>query len=351
MVCTMDSIVNNYKKITLFRIIALFGFVLIIVGALTPYLLYEEYYSFSLIKDFSIFGIVIIISALLILVGVSLANKMLSVIGAGLVFIENVVLAILTRTSWFAHTILDKIGVDVSNSDVGISGFSEEAQEIIKENGKEFDDMFDASVTAGISFRIGFYLILIGSIIALAALVIDLIKGDKQIEQTVKTKANMVAGMANHVMANTSNEYSRTNQTGFVHTPPTQAPPAQKRSVQTRSSFTQSIQTESTHEPTKIIIGSSNDSPWVCIKCHEVNRADYDFCVFCGQARPQNRICPNCGLELEDHMTFCPRCGTKFVDPQNAREAVPSRGNTCMYCGAALPNGASFCGNCGRPVH
>ncbi len=58
----------------------------------------------------------------------------------------------------------------------------------------------------------------------------------------------------------------------------------------------------------------------------------------------ENKVCANCGAELAEGQSFCPRCGTG-VTPN-----VPAP-RICTACGAELQDGSDFCAKCGKRVN
>ena len=50
--------------------------------------------------------------------------------------------------------------------------------------------------------------------------------------------------------------------------------------------------------------------------------------------------CKECGAEISDAATACPKCGAPNV-----------RRNVCPDCGASYPENAQMCPNCGAPNH
>lgn len=49
--------------------------------------------------------------------------------------------------------------------------------------------------------------------------------------------------------------------------------------------------------------------------------------------------CPECGAQISDKATACPKCGSPIVVKKK-----------CEECGAELPDGATKCPSCGAPV-
>ena len=63
------------------------------------------------------------------------------------------------------------------------------------------------------------------------------------------------------------------------------------------------------------------------------------------------RICPDCGVEVEDTVAFCSKCGHKFEPlPVEEPEEEEAQGPKCKACGADIEEGAAFCGSCGAKV-
>lgn len=52
------------------------------------------------------------------------------------------------------------------------------------------------------------------------------------------------------------------------------------------------------------------------------------------------KICPQCNIEYQDNMKFCPECGSKL-------ESMP---NKCPNCGAEYKDGQKFCSECGTKL-
>ena len=61
------------------------------------------------------------------------------------------------------------------------------------------------------------------------------------------------------------------------------------------------------------------------------------------------RLCPNCGTEIEEGISFCSKCGTKIEAPApkvHAQEEKPDF-KVCPTCGSRLTLEAAFCPSCG----
>ena len=56
------------------------------------------------------------------------------------------------------------------------------------------------------------------------------------------------------------------------------------------------------------------------------------------------KTCANCGAELAEEQSFCPRCGTAAVSDLPAARI-------CTSCGSELPDGSDFCVKCGARVN
>lgn len=54
--------------------------------------------------------------------------------------------------------------------------------------------------------------------------------------------------------------------------------------------------------------------------------------------------CPECGGQVSDKATFCPKCGYP-INSSNDRAV-----SVCPRCGNAVPPNSKFCGRCGNPV-
>ena len=74
----------------------------------------------------------------------------------------------------------------------------------------------------------------------------------------------------------------------------------------------------------------------------------------------QNKICPNCGVILEDDLKFCRSCGTKIEN--TLKQSTPPGDNQevqkddsadilCPSCGEEVEDSATFCARCGSPIH
>ena len=321
----MDSLSENFKSMTVYRLVGTVMALAIIIGTLTPFAAFEEAeegISFKLIPAFPIVGIIIILAGLAIVAGVAFGKRIISIIGAGVAFAADIVIPFFLKTGSFYDRITGMGLLDSEAEQEGIemvqgvlgdsydgSGYNAEIESSMNEAAKE---MFH--------YKIGFYLILIASIIAIAAFVIDLIKSNKKLEEKVMKQASQAktkaGSFAETIVENTVKEQNGTATFG-------------EKSIFKRSK-----------------------EPWVCPNCKETNEGSAAFCVFCGETRPLPRSCYKCGTLLEDHMMFCPKCGTKY-DEEKANEAQAEREQqsqetVCKYCGAKLPEGASFCGKCGR---
>ena len=73
----------------------------------------------------------------------------------------------------------------------------------------------------------------------------------------------------------------------------------------------------------------------------------------------QNKICPNCGVILEDDLKFCRSCGTKIEN--TLKQSTPPGDNQevqkddsadilCPSCGEEVKQGLIFCTSCGIKV-
>ena len=323
----MNGIIDNFKRITLFRIIALASAVLVIVGVFPTFAAVEGMWDISLIKGLPIGGIIVILASLTIIAGVALANKIVSIVGAGVALASDIVLSIIMKSSAFNEKIMNRLSEDYLGLTPGGApsaddlGFEGEAADTYNQGLDFVDDMIDEGIKEAFSCKIGFYLILIGAVLALAAMIIDLIKGDKAIEEKIMETAGSISGAASAVMANTANEYSESNH---------------GNSPRTHFSIKQ-------------------ENPWTCKECGKENDGKSQFCVYCGNEKPGPKICYKCGALMEDHMMFCPKCGTEY-DDEKAKEVIEDekteapepQKHVCKYCGAELPEGALFCGKCGR---
>ena len=266
----MDNIVFNFKKMTLFRLTGVILAIIIIIGVFPQYAAFEEEgesLSFSLIAAFPIGGIIMILAALAIIAGVAFGKKIVSVIGAGVALVADIVIPFFLRSISFYNKIT---GMD--EFDGLISALGGDDEDYKREMSEWIKEMF--------TYKAGFYLILIASILALAAFVIDIIRSDKGLEQKMikqAAQAKTIAGnFAENILENTMNEH-------------------EEGSVFSEAS-----------------LFKHSKGPWECPECGKENEVNAIFCVFCGHSRPEPRICYQCGEFLDDHMEFCPKCGTKY---------------------------------------
>ena len=66
-----------------------------------------------------------------------------------------------------------------------------------------------------------------------------------------------------------------------------------------------------------------------------------------------NKICINCGTEIDKMQVFCSKCGSKndiaqSVDTTTYQQAAPML--SCPSCGIMLQGGSAFCTNCGTKI-
>jgi predicted amidophosphoribosyltransferase len=54
-----------------------------------------------------------------------------------------------------------------------------------------------------------------------------------------------------------------------------------------------------------------------------------------------NKICPNCGVEVDKNAEFCEKC--EFVFPKDKNDE-----GKCSNCGQEKSEGLAFCPNCGK---
>lgn len=69
---------------------------------------------------------------------------------------------------------------------------------------------------------------------------------------------------------------------------------------------------------TKIAGAAATDpGTWVCPDCQAVNEDAWKFCVSCGHKKPVAIVCPGCGAEYPEDVTFafCHECGTRLEKP------------------------------------
>lgn len=50
-----------------------------------------------------------------------------------------------------------------------------------------------------------------------------------------------------------------------------------------------------------------------CPNCNKTYDDNFRFCPYCGEKKPEPKICTNCIMELSVEFSFCPECGTKLV--------------------------------------
>lgn len=311
----MNTIANNFKKMTLFTLVGSVMALVIITGTLTPYASIEGY-AFKLITVFPIGGIIIILAALMIIAGVAFGKKIVSLIGSGVALITDIVIPFFMKTESFYNALFGQIeGADELASAGQALGEALLGQEAMDEINEAYKEELLQEIKEAFHFGVGFYLILIGSILAVAAFAIAIIKINKA-KALAGNFAEGVSSFAENIVENTVNEQEEEAEAGA------------------KTFFKQSKE------------------PWVCPACNETNESTSEFCVFCGETRPKPKTCYNCGTVMEDHMMFCPKCGTKYdeekVKEKIAEEEREAQKPVCKYCGAKLPEGASFCGKCGK---
>lgn len=49
-----------------------------------------------------------------------------------------------------------------------------------------------------------------------------------------------------------------------------------------------------------------------CSKCNKTFDNDFDFCPYCGEKSPKQKICPECGFKSNE-FNFCPKCGINLL--------------------------------------
>ncbi len=70
-----------------------------------------------------------------------------------------------------------------------------------------------------------------------------------------------------------------------------------------------------------------------------------------GMNQGQTKSCPSCGSLIPLSSTFCPSCGAKQTQAQQAGgQGIPGKQTFCSNCGSPLQSGAKFCPNCGNKV-
>jgi predicted RNA-binding Zn-ribbon protein involved in translation (DUF1610 family) len=66
------------------------------------------------------------------------------------------------------------------------------------------------------------------------------------------------------------------------------------------------------------------------------------------------KVCPKCGLELQDWVKVCPDCGTTLIEKKafcrSCGKELPNETDICMSCGVRPPVGNKFCPRCGVAV-
>ena len=57
------------------------------------------------------------------------------------------------------------------------------------------------------------------------------------------------------------------------------------------------------------------------------------------------RICPKCGAECDDSLSFCGACGTELPKPESQGKKF------CTNCGHEISTQATFCPQCGNKIN
>ena len=75
---------------------------------------------------------------------------------------------------------------------------------------------------------------------------------------------------------------------------------------------------------TVVTSACSEEAEWICPGCGAVNNAN--FCIKCGEKKPEDIVCPDCGTEIpaQAGAVFCGNCGAKLK--QTAPMAVRYEG-------------------------
>ena len=50
-----------------------------------------------------------------------------------------------------------------------------------------------------------------------------------------------------------------------------------------------------------------------CRRCNRTYDDDFKFCPYCGEEKPEPKICPICGFEPTVEFIFCPECGASLI--------------------------------------
>ena len=50
-----------------------------------------------------------------------------------------------------------------------------------------------------------------------------------------------------------------------------------------------------------------------CIRCKETYDDDFKFCPYCGERKPDPKICPICEIEHDIKFNFCTECGEELI--------------------------------------
>lgn len=61
------------------------------------------------------------------------------------------------------------------------------------------------------------------------------------------------------------------------------------------------------------------------------------------------RVCPNCGIQIQEGTIYCIGCGVRLDDymtQSRSKESAPPARH-CVACGAVIPDFAVFCTKCG----
>lgn len=286
----------SFKNMSIYKVISLVCSVIIVISTFLNYFTYIEEGSYSLIKGFPIGGAIVIILAIFIIVGIGIQNKMLSLVSAGLELISNISFVFIIKSAKFYSNVT--LGKQSGVVDDAVDSISNSMNDLF---GVDISDQLQSTVNMNTSFNIGFYIILIASLIASAMLVFDFFNKSSDIKDVKKA------------FHNTVDRVEDTASDG---------------------------------------IAIRLNQNWECDECGKENDRKSAFCVFCGVERPKPMKCINCGTYLEKYMLFCPKCGKKYDSKEakqhNLETAINNGKKECKYCGNLILEDANFCGRCGK---